>query len=135
MSEKSLKYTGDHDQFLVIDFPCFLLAVREIYLCELVLVHALVFCFETWLHLSKECDTIFSNQLSYRSMAISYFCENHGKNERCNNIFTLSVHSVYGSFMCDRKDSWVLFSLRPYSTCHTYKGIVYCILYIKECST
>lgn len=123
-----LKGTGDHDQFLVIDFSCFLLAVREIYPWELVLVHMLAFCFDTWLHLSKECDMILSDQLSYRSMAISYSCEKHGKNERCNlpsNIFMLLVHGVYGSFMCDRKDSWALFLLRPYSTYYTYKGIVF----------
>lgn len=49
MSEKSLKYTGDHDQVLVIDSPCFLLAEREIYLWELVLIHTLAFYFDTWL--------------------------------------------------------------------------------------
>lgn len=47
MSEKSLKYTGDHDQVLVIDSPCFLLAEREIYLWELVLIHTLAFYFDT----------------------------------------------------------------------------------------
>lgn len=49
----SLNYTGDHDRFLVIDFPCFISAVEKIYLWELVLVHTLVFCFDTWLHLIK----------------------------------------------------------------------------------
>lgn len=42
----SLKYTRDHNQYLLIDIPCFILAVREIYLWELVLIHVLAFCFD-----------------------------------------------------------------------------------------
>lgn len=104
----SVKYTGDHDWFLVIDFPWFLLAVREICLWELVLVHTLVFCCDT-VTSNTECDIMISDPISYRSMTISYSCENDGKNERCNlpfNIFMLLVHSLKGSFKCDRKDSW-----------------------------
>lgn len=118
----------DHEWFLVIDFPCFLLAVGEIYLWEFSACSHIGVLLWHITTSNTECDIMFSDPLSYRSMASSYSCENDGKNERCNlpsNIFILLVHSVKGNFKCDRKDSWVLFTLRPYSTCYTHKGIAF----------
>lgn len=81
---------------------------------------------------NTQCDIMLSDLLSYRSIAISYSCENDGKNERCalpSKIFMLLVHSVKAILSVTERTAESSLYSALFHLLYTQKDC----LYINEC--